>query len=126
MSEEAKKCPRCGLINPGIAQRCDCGYDFEKKTVEKPYFKQRLPKDIKTYISIVIVLNLLGIIGALKTGDLLKIISILVWTIAIYSLYLELKQKKNWARIALIIITFPIGLILGLSNEAKLYCKQKE
>jgi uncharacterized membrane protein YhaH (DUF805 family) len=22
------KCPRCGLINPPDAQRCDCGYDF--------------------------------------------------------------------------------------------------
>ena len=21
-------CPQCGLINPDIAQRCDCGYDF--------------------------------------------------------------------------------------------------
>lgn len=32
-------CPRCKLINPDIAQRCDCGYDFETKTVEKPYGK---------------------------------------------------------------------------------------
>ena len=30
-------CPRCGLVNPEIAQRCDCGYDFEKETMEKPY-----------------------------------------------------------------------------------------
>ncbi len=31
-------CPRCKLTNPESAQRCDCGYDFETKTVEKPYF----------------------------------------------------------------------------------------
>jgi hypothetical protein len=31
-------CPRCKLTNPGTAQRCDCGYDFETKTVERPYF----------------------------------------------------------------------------------------
>ena len=126
MSEEAKKCPRCSLMNPGIAQRCDCGYDFERGTVEKPYFRQRLPKEIKTYISIVIISNLLGIIGVLKTGDLLKIILIVVWSIAVYSLYSELIKKKNWARVTLIVITFPIGLILGLSNEAKLYCMQKD
>ena len=31
-------CPRCGLINPESAQRCDCGYDFINKSVETPYF----------------------------------------------------------------------------------------
>jgi hypothetical protein len=30
-------CPQCGLINPETAQRCDCGYDFINKSVEKPY-----------------------------------------------------------------------------------------
>jgi hypothetical protein len=25
------KCPRCGLINPEVAQRCDCGYDFIRR-----------------------------------------------------------------------------------------------
>jgi hypothetical protein len=31
-------CPRCGLINPGTAQRCDCGYDFLSKSVQESYF----------------------------------------------------------------------------------------
>jgi len=30
-------CPQCDLINPCTAQRCDCGYDFETKTVENSY-----------------------------------------------------------------------------------------
>ena len=30
-------CPRCGLINPGTAQRCDCGYDFLSKSVQESY-----------------------------------------------------------------------------------------
>ena len=30
------KCPRCGLINPPTAMICDCGYNFETKSVVKP------------------------------------------------------------------------------------------
>jgi hypothetical protein len=28
---EAKDCPRCGLVNPPEARRCDCGYDFVER-----------------------------------------------------------------------------------------------
>ena len=31
------RCPRCRLINPETAQRCDCGYDFASRRVEVPY-----------------------------------------------------------------------------------------
>jgi hypothetical protein len=24
----ARRCPNCGLVNPGSAQTCDCGYSF--------------------------------------------------------------------------------------------------
>ncbi|MBN9523904.1 hypothetical protein J0H58_36240 [bacterium] len=30
-------CPRCRLVNPPAAQRCDCGYDFLTQTVEQSY-----------------------------------------------------------------------------------------
>jgi len=30
-------CPRCGLINPGTGQRCDCGYDFISKSRNEAY-----------------------------------------------------------------------------------------
>jgi len=31
------KCPICKLENPDIARRCDCGYDFFTKSLEKSY-----------------------------------------------------------------------------------------
>lgn len=27
-------CPKCGLLSPSSAQRCDCGFDFVAKTIE--------------------------------------------------------------------------------------------
>jgi hypothetical protein len=37
------KCPNCGLLNPESAQRCDCGYDFLSRSVQRSYLtpKQR-------------------------------------------------------------------------------------
>ena len=37
-------CPICGLINPDTAQRCDCGYDFDSRRVERSYL-DGLPPD---------------------------------------------------------------------------------
>jgi len=30
-----KKCPMCRLINPSEAEGCDCGYNFETRTVQR-------------------------------------------------------------------------------------------
>jgi hypothetical protein len=31
-----KDCPKCGLVNPPEAQRCDCGYDFVSQAAKQP------------------------------------------------------------------------------------------
>jgi hypothetical protein len=31
------KCPHCGLFNPESAQRCDCGFDFQSKTLKESF-----------------------------------------------------------------------------------------
>ena len=41
-------CPNCRLINPETAQRCDCGYDFERKTILEPYIKSDLVRMTKS------------------------------------------------------------------------------
>jgi hypothetical protein len=40
----AKECPVCRLINPDIAQRCDCGFDFQSRRVEASYANPRDPE----------------------------------------------------------------------------------
>jgi hypothetical protein len=39
------KCPGCKLINPDTARRCDCGYDFETKTVERRFLSEKQKQD---------------------------------------------------------------------------------
>ena len=119
------KCPRCGLTNPGVAQRCDCGFDFKTRSVEQAYFTQKLPKDIRTFLIITITLNMIGGIVLLRQGHLGRILIATLWSGVVYLLYWRLVMKDNWARIALGIVTFPWGLFLVLSREVRLYCLQK-
>ena len=118
-------CPRCKLINPDTALRCDCGYDFESKTVERPYFTQDLPTGIRTYLKVLLVWNAIGALASLMSGDVVRLLLLAIWMAVVYSCYVNLVRKKNWARIALIVLTFPIGLAL-LGSEARLYCLQPE
>lgn len=119
------KCSRCGLISPEFAQRCDCGYDFHTKTVEMAYFTQTLPKDIRTFLIITVAANFVLGILVLMQGDPWRIAMAGLWSVVVYWLYSRLVMKQNWARIALVVLTFPLGLLVGLSNEARLYCLQK-
>jgi hypothetical protein len=36
-----KDWPRCGLVNPQGAQRCDCGYDFTTQQMERSYLQPK-------------------------------------------------------------------------------------
>ncbi len=121
------ECPRCGLFNPDSASRCDCGYDFKSKTVEKPFFTQELPKEIRNYRTFLKGGYPLGILAVWKLSDnMASSLAIAgLWAVLIYSCYVYLVGRRNWARIALVVLTFPIGLLL-LSSEVRLYCLQSK
>jgi hypothetical protein len=40
-TEVSRDCPKCGLTNPPRAQRCDCGWDFDKAAVAPSYLAER-------------------------------------------------------------------------------------
>ena len=122
-----KKCPRCGLWSTGSALRCDCGYDFEKGTIEESYDKKKFPKEITSFLIFVVVINLASIfrgVANIPNDGGFSVAFILVWTGLVYFSYTKFVQKKNWARIMLVILTFPIGLYLLFNKEAKLYMLQ--
>jgi hypothetical protein len=42
----AKECPVCRLLNPDIAERCDCGYDFATHRIAASYANPNDPEII--------------------------------------------------------------------------------
>ena len=36
LPDDSKRCPRCGLLNPGNSQHCDCSFDFRTATASQP------------------------------------------------------------------------------------------
>jgi hypothetical protein len=122
------KCPRCGVFNPPSAQRCDCGYDFTSGTVQRSYLNvtPQLPTEIKIFLTLVVALNIVVVVIAVTGADVSRIAVSVVWSLAVYWLYWRMVNRDNWARIALVVLTFPLGLLTGLlSHQARLYCLQK-
>ena len=121
------KCPRCGLFNPDYAMRCDCGYDFTKKAVDKSFDQYiKLPGAMQGFF----VLQILGVlyfgfhvILTLSGGgsDAIYSTAALAWFAANVILAWQLVYRKNWARYGLVVLTFPLGLLL-LSREVRAYC----
>src|SRR5258707_2834559 len=105
-------CPRCKLTNPDSALRCDCGYDFASGTVKQAHFKQELPRIIRNYLIVIVILAVVGALAALGAGDAIRFGIDIVWAALIWWCYRKLVRRKNWARVTLIIMTFPIGLML--------------
>jgi membrane associated rhomboid family serine protease len=134
------ECPICGLLNPDTALRCDCGYDFQKRSLEKSYSQVVFPKSIKVFFIVFFIWSIIFFAGnvlicilalsetknTIKISDaLFRAVYAFFWGLVLTWLYAMVKKRKNWARIGLAIWTFPIGLIILYWRDLKLYCFQK-
>ena len=59
---EAKDCPKCGLVNPPSAQRCDCGWDFVSNRQERSYLQPQKRMSVMAgigggFIAVIIVVR---------------------------------------------------------------------
>ena len=109
-------CPQCGLTNPDTAQRCDCGYDFESKTVRISYLKKNLkvsapePSEVKDRT--VVALWILRVSGLAVAGfavlsayfappratkDSLAVLALLAFGSFIVRVSYQLQNGKRWA-----------------------------
>jgi hypothetical protein len=118
-------CRRCSLINPPTAKRCDCGYDFETKTVEASYYQQPMPGEVRSALVLIVGYNAALAIVALVMGNAWHLLAAVSWGLLAYVLYGQLVRRKDWARKVLALVTFPAGAFLFLSTEMRLYCQQR-
>jgi len=81
---------------------------------------------IRSYLIFLCVLNgVLGLAVALTGGSLRRLVVVAIWSAVVYPLYFQLVKKKDWARVCLMVLTFPFGTTMLMMREVKLYMLQK-
>jgi tetrahydromethanopterin S-methyltransferase subunit E len=90
-----KDCPKCKLVNPDIAERCDCGYDFPTGSMQSSYLtakdRRRRTDAIGGVIAFFLVLRFAGVARSIQNGVIPAIL-------AIGLLVLFILAVVNWSK----------------------------
>ena len=121
-------CPKCRLINPPNAVTCDCGYNFVTRTVdpispERQHQKEENVKTpLQTFAGLTFCLMILRTLIALEHSSAGILILTAIAMVTIGGLTWAVYQRSNAARITLMILTFPIGVIFMSKDIVKRHC----
>lgn len=63
---------------------------------------------------------------SIATENWAQLVAILIIIPLILWAYGRFLKRKNWVRIVLAVLTAPMGLLLLLSREMRMYCLQKD
>jgi len=124
-----RTCPRCRIVNPDMAEQCDCGFSFLLQsggTEPVPMDARAIPAVVKVHAILVGVFLGLDAWACLtgrarapmsRSGDALLGLGLVTVTLAV--LFFLMLGGKAWARIALGVITLPAGLLILLPQSAR-------